>query len=214
MTVPGEIPVMILENATLFPQTLLPLRIFELRYRRMLADVLASHRMFCVAMRKPGSKRESPSAVAGLGLIRAAVDHQDGTSHLILQGLTRVQLGAVVRYRPYRVQAMKPMPSLPCDTTAAGALVLQVRDLLTQRFKLDATVADASPVLSAKEILTHLDKLTDAEQVADLISCTILQEADERQAIMEASNVETRLQRLIRFLMADIQRLRQIKPSF
>lgn len=211
MNLPREVPVMTLDNATLFPQALLPLYIFEPRYRRMLKDTLASHRMFCVAMRKPGSKRETPSAVAGLGIIRAAVDHADGTSHLILQGLVRVELGEVTRYRPYRVQQMTPLQSPPCDVVATDALVVQVRDLLTQRFKLDQKVAVNSPVFTAKEILEHLDSLASPDQVADLVSCTLLQGADERQAILETVNVETRLQRLIRFLVADIRRLREDK---
>src|SRR6267154_1999339 len=61
MKLPSEIPVMTLPEATLFPQALLPLYIFEPRYRQMLADALHSNRMFSVAMRKPGSTRESPS---------------------------------------------------------------------------------------------------------------------------------------------------------
>ena len=85
MLLPTEAGVMTLPNATLFPQALIPLYIFEPRYRQMLRDALHGHRMFIVAMQKPGVVRESPSPVAGLGLIRVSVGHQDGTSHLILQ---------------------------------------------------------------------------------------------------------------------------------
>src|SRR6185436_17665412 len=99
MKIPPEVPVMTLPNATLFPHALLPLYIFEPRYRQMLSDALRSHRMFAVAMQRPGNTRETPAPVAGLGLIRVAVKHGDGTSHLILQGLARVELGAAVRYR-------------------------------------------------------------------------------------------------------------------
>ena len=49
MMIPSEVPVMTLPNATLFPQALLPLYIFEPRYRQMLVDMLHSHRMFSVA---------------------------------------------------------------------------------------------------------------------------------------------------------------------
>ena len=87
MELPNEVPVMTLPSATLFPQALLPLYIFEPRYRRMLSDMLRAGRMFSVAMQKPGKVRENPCAVAGLGLIRVSVGHDDGTSHLILQGL-------------------------------------------------------------------------------------------------------------------------------
>src|SRR5438094_7010303 len=101
MKIPREIPVMTLPKATLFPQALLPLYIFEPRYRQMLADALHSNRMFSVAMQRPGSSRETPSSVAGLGLIRVSVGHRDGTSHLILQGLARGELEDPVRYKPY-----------------------------------------------------------------------------------------------------------------
>src|SRR4051812_31236393 len=98
MVLPPEVPVMTLPNAILFPQALLPLYIFEPRYQRMLSDALHSHRMFAVAMRRPDSKRETPMAVAGLGIIRASVRNKDGTSHLILQGITRVALSGPVKY--------------------------------------------------------------------------------------------------------------------
>src|SRR6478672_2250279 len=108
MKIPPEVPVMILPSATLFPQALLPLYIFEPRYRQMLADALHSHRMFCVAMQRPTTTRESAAPIAGLGLIRVSVGHKDGTSHLILQGIARVQLKDAVRYKPYRVQRINP----------------------------------------------------------------------------------------------------------
>jgi Lon protease-like protein len=109
MDLPHEVPVMTLPNATLFPQALLPLYIFEPRYRQMLADALHARRMLAVAMRKPKATRDTPTEIGGLGLIRVSVAHKDGTSHLILQGLTRVKLGKAVRHRPYRVHAIEPL---------------------------------------------------------------------------------------------------------
>jgi Lon protease-like protein len=47
--VPDEVPVMTLPNVAFFPQALLPLEIFEPRYRHMLRDVLATNRIFAVA---------------------------------------------------------------------------------------------------------------------------------------------------------------------
>src|SRR3954465_1572326 len=107
MQLPDAVPIMTLPSATLFPQALLPLYIFEPRYRRMLSDALNTNRMFSVAMQKPGRTRETPCPVAGLGLIRVSVGHNDGTSHLILQGLTRVKLRETVQYKPYRVQRIQ-----------------------------------------------------------------------------------------------------------
>lgn len=219
MKLPREVAVMTLPNATLFPQALLPLYIFEPRYRRMLADTLAGSRMFAVALQKPGSTNEKPTAVAGLGFIRAAVNHADGTSHLILQGLTRVELTAAVRYRPYRVHGIRVLEAPPCDSAAVGPLVTQVRDLLAQRFQLglpfpfpvfSQSGASAGktppPSLPAKDILHYLDNLATPDQVADLVSCAVLSVADERQKILETVNIETRLNHLVRFLIADLRR--------
>jgi hypothetical protein len=127
---------MTLPNATLFPQALLPLYIFEPRYRQMLADALHSNRMFSVAMQRPGNSRETPAPIAGLGLIRVSVGHSDGTSHLILQGLARVELKEAVRYKPYRIQRIRPLETPPCDNVKVDALVAKVRELLEERIEL------------------------------------------------------------------------------
>ena len=53
ITLPGEVPVMPLPSAVLFPHALLPLHIFEPRYQQMLEHALQHHRMFCVALVEP-----------------------------------------------------------------------------------------------------------------------------------------------------------------
>jgi ATP-dependent Lon protease len=221
MKIPPEVPVMTLPNATLFPQALLPLYIFEPRYRQMLADALHSNRMFSVAMQKPGSSRETPSPVAGLGLIRVSVGHRDGTSHLILQGLARVELKEAVRYKPYRIQRIHTLETPPCDNVKVDALVAKVRELLEERIELGLPFpfpvmspekshsSTAPPSFSPKEILSYLDSISDPEQAADLVSCAVLPGAVERQTILETVDVESRLRRLIHFLLAEIKNKRK-----
>lgn len=225
MKLPHEVPVMTLPNATLFPQALLPLYIFEPRYQKMLVDSLDTNRMFSVAMQKPGRKRETPSPIAGLGLIRVSVGHQDGTSHLILQGLARVELEEPVRYKPYRVHRIRALESPPCNDVVVDALLAKMRELLDERVALglpfpfpimSKTKAKSKPVepapdFSSKEVLEYLDKLTDPEEVADLVSCAVLTGPEERQTILETVNLESRLKRLIHFLMAEISRERKDK---
>jgi ATP-dependent Lon protease len=223
MEIPHEVAVMTLPNATLFPQALLPLHIFEPRYRRMLADALESNRMFIVAMQKPNCVRETPSAVAGLGLIRVAVDNPDGTTHLILQGMTRVELAGTVRYKPYRVQRIRPLQASATDSVMVDALLAKVRDLVTERIELGfpfpfpltgkSGKKKKSGAMTIKEIVNYLDKLHDADQVADLVSCALLAGAAERQTILETVDVEPRLKHLIHFLMAEIKQHRKDNPQ-
>ncbi|HTD87534.1 MAG TPA: LON peptidase substrate-binding domain-containing protein [Candidatus Binatia bacterium] len=226
MQLPLEVPVMTLPSATLFPQALLPLYIFEPRYRKMLADSLKSHRMFTVAMQKPGYMREAPCIVAGLGLIRVSVDHADGTSHLILQGLARVELGQTVRYKPYRVNSIRPLQPEPIDNVRVDALLAKVHELVEQRIKLgpSPTFPPFKPVGGSKkksaeaempnalpDIMQYLQNLPDPETVADLVSCALLARAEHRQTILETIEIDRRLKYLIRFLLADIRRSQKSK---
>jgi ATP-dependent Lon protease len=225
MNLPSEVPVMTLPNATLFPQALLPLYIFEMRYRQMLADALHGNRMMAVAMRKPGATRETPVEIAGVGLIRVSVAHKDSTSHLILQGLTRVKLGKVLKYRPYRVQQIEPLATPPANANKAGALLGTVRELLKERVQLGmpfpfpfvshnkpGAPGQPPPAFSPKEVIGYLDSINDPDQAADLVSCAVLAGAEDRQAILETLDVEARLRQLAKFLLRDIQSHPKRKP--
>jgi ATP-dependent Lon protease len=217
MQLPSEVPVMTLPNVILFPQAMLPLHIFEARYRRMLADALASHRMFAVAMARRGRPRHAAPHVAGLGLIRASVESADGTSNLILQGLARVELGEVVRERPYRLHRVRPLPPAGRANVAVEALATKVLELVSERLKLGFDTA-ASPGLkpavepaaiqALRDVLKHLADLDDPEQLADLVSATLLPDARDRQVILETRELEGRLRWLIQFLLREIQRKR------
>lgn len=225
MEIPSEVPVMTLPSATLFPQALLPLYIFEPRYRKMLRDSLETNRMFTIAMQKPGRTRETPYKIGGLGVIRVSVGHKDGTSHLILQGLTRVHLAETVQYKPYRVQRIRPLLADSKDSVTIDALVARVRELVSQRLelapfpspfplkKVGAEEAKEPVAFSKAEVLDYLEKLPGADQVADLVTCALLPDANERQTILETVDIEPRLEHLIHFLMAEVTRYRKNKQA-
>ena len=218
MVLPSEVPVMTLPNAILFPQVMLPLFIFEPRYRKMLRDVLDSHRLFAVAMQRPNSTKGTPSNIAGLGLVRAAVTHKDGTSHLILQGVARIALTATTKQRPYRLEKFQMLETKRTNSLAVDALTEKVLDLVTERFKqgfpfpilnqllkMDAQGEKTSGTgASLDTIIDYLGKLENPDQLADLVSCTLLSIPTQRQLILETVDLETRLKHLIHFLMADI----------
>jgi Lon protease-like protein len=212
MSWPPEIGVMVLPKVILFPQAYLPLYVFEQRYRKMLRDSLESHRLFCVSMQVPERKRESPAPVAGLGLVRAARQHADGTSHVILQGLTRVELGKAVRYSPYRTHRINVLSSRNFDSAAVDALTHKLIELVGRELNtgssepgplLEGSVENPqTPVKPGLELLAHANN---PEQLADLVSWALLTNPRQRQVLLETLDVEARLRQLIRFLLAERQ---------
>ncbi len=219
MEFPDQIGVMILSGCSLFPGAVQPLFIFEPRYRAMLADSLDSHRLFCLAMQRPGASRESPCQIAGLGVIRASVKNGNGTSNMILQGLTRVRLGKIVQTKPYRVHLIEPIQTQPKESLVLDALVERTLDLVDARLRLGLRVplevfhqlagGSGGGKTSVEHCVRALRGMTDPGTMADLVTTLMLSEPDERQVILENLELEDRLQNLVRFLVSEVNRARK-----
>ena len=133
ITLPDQVPVMPLPGALLFPHALLPLHIFEPRYQEMLEHALREHRMFAVALIKPQRSQWKSTGdfyhVAGVGLIRACVGRSDGTSNLILQGLSRARFTGFEQDAPFPIAHIEPLESetsSSVETDALGAKVIEL----------------------------------------------------------------------------------------
>ena len=73
--IPNTLPAMTLRGVVLFPSAMMPLRIFEPRYREMLNDVLSQDRMFAIVREREDVSAEEvelelPYSVATAGLVR------------------------------------------------------------------------------------------------------------------------------------------------
>lgn len=197
---PRIVPVMVLPETLLFPHALLPLLIFEPRYRAMLAWALEQQRMFCIALMKPGitdaTSVEEFHHTAGLGLLRACVAHEDGTSHLILQGLARVRFTGFTQDGPFRLAEIEKLHSEPAGEDAGAALSAKVLQLCSQLRKGGLAIPD-----SFDEQLAQID---DPAVIADVVAHSFVRRATHRQEVMEELRVGERLRLVIRYLSAEL----------
>ena len=155
---PAEMPVMVLPDCHLFPGCLLPLYIYESRYREMLSHALGANRMFCIGNRE-GEDEDAPiSPHSTAGLVRACVQQADGTSHLLLLGLQRIRLASWVQEKPFRIAVIEPMETVMGDEEDQ------------QRLKAEALGLFGSASDQAKELRTVLEGNDDAEMVCDVLS--------------------------------------------
>ena len=222
MQIPEVIPLMILPNATLFPDALLPLHIFEPRYRRMLSDVLVSHRMFGVALRQSVAGKESPMPIIGVGMVRVCIDAKDDTSNLLLMGMARVECLGAEKYRPYRLERVRVMESSGEDSPEIESLRDRLMDLIEKRLELGTEGLSPGTIPSAlfnqkqalsdkgmadtmSEVGADMMKLIDnASGLADYTAATFLRNPFERQIVLSSIDVPTRLNRVAAFLAAEI----------
>jgi len=127
---PAEIPVMVLPECHLFPGCLLPLCIFEQRYRLMLEHALQNNRMFCIGNRVAEDEDCIVSPYSTAGLVRACVQQKDGTSQLLLLGTQRIRLNKWVQREPFRIAAIEPLHTVIEDDLEAQSLKSKALQLL------------------------------------------------------------------------------------
>lgn len=203
---PETVPVMTLPETVFFPQSLLPLHIFEPRYRAMLRDVLATNRLFAVAQldtarsTEPGAV-EPPHRIASLGIVRACQEADDGTSNLLLQGVCRVEIREIVREQPYRVIAVRPLASIRGGNhTQLEIMRLEVLRLLQLRRRLGTP--------APKGMTQFLEGIEDFDTFADIAAFNLCENVALKQRLLEELDTRQRLKLFAAQLKLDIEQHR------
>jgi len=205
ITMPEEVPVMTLRKVAFFPQALLPLHIFEPRYRQMLTEVLATNRLLAVAGLRPAGLApegdEPPHRVAGIGIVRACQKNSDGTSNLLVQGLCRVAITAIVADEPFRRIRIRALASKP----GAGAEENErSRAELARLLGVKQRLAEENN----GELTAFLKTIDDPETFVDIAAFSLCQSPALKQKLLETLDVHRRLTLFSRRLRAEIGTLR------
>jgi len=204
-----HIPLFPLPNVVFLPHTLLPLHIFEPRYREMLADCLAGDRRLAVVLLRPGweaeyTGRPAVYSVAGAGEIIASERLPDGRSNILLKGLGRIMIeGEVPSPKPYRIARASWLDEV-YPFGGEDALASQVDHL--RRLCGDLLGALPEPVPALLEILTQRDS---PGVCVDRVSSLVVPEPEERQRLLELNDVQQRMAEVIAVLEALVGRITQ-----
>lgn len=216
---------MTLPNTVLFPQAVLPLYIFEERYRKMLKDVLDTHRTFVVAglnqdlgdpepesgiaglgaKGKPENDYfEPPHDVATIGMVRACHGNDDGTSNLILQGLVRVKFEKILTETPYRLAEIAPQysvfdPAVENFDREREALLNLIQDRLSLAGE------------NEEESFGFLEKIHDPDVFIDLAAFSMVRRPADKQRLLETLRTADRFALFDELLNREIESLRLIR---
>jgi len=191
-SIPEEIPAMTLRGTVLFPKAMMPLRIFEERYKQMLSDVLNDHRMFAIVGERENVSEEEavtepPFGMATVGLIRVSKKNDDQTSFVLLQGLQRVKIREIVREEPYRMFRIQPFHTLvePDQPVCRKEIIEQME----KNKALGGEVSD--------DILEYLRPMDDDIAFVDLVAFTLCKHVLRKQALLEVQRLGQRARMLL-----------------
>lgn len=180
-----------LSNVVLLPNGVLPLHIFEPRYRQMAEDALADDREF--AMILPANAEEDPpplSDVGCLGRIREEARLADGRFNLLLEGFARIRVEEEIEtdrlYRMAKVRIIEDerSPGLASRRWLHRSEILR---LLERMLPVEKPAA-----------AQFLQYVTDQSPgaFADIVAHTVPLGADLKQLLLEEANVDDRLEAL------------------
>lgn len=192
---PATLPVMVLPGVTLFPNALLPLHIFETRYRLMLEEALGDCRMLAMAMPRDKEEREV-ELIAGAGLVRACIRNEDGTSNLILQGVSRVRFTGWEQTEPFRIARIEAVESSEGDQNGIESRVTQLHALCA-RFKEQG-------IELPSQFEAYLNQITNIGVITDLVASTLVADSRVRQMLLEEVEIPKRLEKLLAGLRAQL----------
>ena len=191
---PPTIPIFPLPNVVLFPHVLLPLHIFEPRYREMVESVLDGHRLIGMVLLRPGFEQDYAGRppvypVGCAGVITRCQRLEDGRYNIVLQGVEKFRMAGEDDTHTFRLAHVEALPE--------PASLPDVAALRQRRNRLDALVARAVERAGGQPRL--------AETAADHALVNALAqyldfEPIERQHLLERDGVLARADGLIELL--------------
>jgi Lon protease-like protein len=182
-----------LPDAVLFPGALLPLHVFEPRYRALVADVTEGSGLICVPRLRPGYEerydgRPAVHDIAGVGLCVASDRLSDGRYNIVLRGLARVRI--VRELPPDRVYRLVRGAIIEDERSTASTAELEG----SQQALVALCERLAAEVDEEGDAIRQLARaMPTPGGCADLVASALIRDADVRQRLLELVDPAERL---------------------
>jgi uncharacterized protein len=185
------LPIFPLPGAVLLPHALVPLHIFEPRYRKMTRDCDEGLRVLALANipddRAASERPPRVLPVVGVGVLARVDRLPDGRFNVVLRGVQRAsieqELPTGEPYRLVRAAPLVPMRSSP----SAGRMAADLKQLV---LALSAALRNEE----TQALAQLAARAADPGDLADLVAGALIANPRERQALLEAVEVEPRLE--------------------
>lgn len=185
----AALPLFPLPGVVFLPYTLLPLHVFEPRYRQLVKDALESGGVLAVPQLRQGWQsdyegRPALHPIAGAGRIVRCQTLPDGRYNLLLLGVARVRIDQEpATDQPYRIATASVLEE---DASPGGASALDaalrcfVRELMS-----------ANPALN-EDLGRVLENADETEQLVYMLAHLALRDSDDRQRLLDADGLAAR----------------------
>ncbi len=202
-----ELPVLPARDVVVFPGTVVPLTIGREKSKRLVDSVLAGDKALVIATQRDEEVDEPGlddiyrvgTTTTVLKLLRMP----DGSSSLLVHGVTRVGIERLVATEPFLRALVHAQEDEPADSLEVQALAHTARSTAEQVLELSPNVPD--------EARTVLDSIEDAEPLADYLAANLSLGVAQKQELLETFDVGERLRKIIGTLSNQLEVLQLSK---
>ncbi len=199
---PSEIPVFPLSNFIIFPETTVPLNIFEPRYIQMIDDCMKTHRMIGMIQPKKTGDLKKPDLfdVGCLGKITSFNETEDGRYLIVLNGVSRFKIiNEITSNKQYRVCNVN-YEKFSTDS-----------DNLKEKIEfsnLEIILKDLKNLFSKKGYAINWSELKkqDLYNTINTLAMASPISLEEKQTLLESSNIndrKTKLEKILKTYILD-----------
>jgi ATP-dependent Lon protease len=198
---PEKAGVLPLRDTVTFPDMLIPLNIGQERSIELVNDVLRGDRLIVmVASRNPEIEVPGPEDlydVGVLGTVARMIRVPDGTLRVLVQGGPRVRLTRFIATEPYLVSELADSPDVVEQSPELTALMRNVQQTFSD-------IVDEVPYLP-EELQMMVANVDDPSALTHLIAGALRLSTDEKQSLLEETDVSKRLRRLVEILARELE---------
>ncbi|HSP15782.1 MAG TPA: LON peptidase substrate-binding domain-containing protein [Thermoanaerobaculia bacterium] len=200
------LPIFPLPNLVFFPNTRLPLHVFEPRYRQMVTDALSADKRFGIVLLRPGWESDYFGAPAvhvcgTMGTIEQAVPLDDGRYNILVRGDIRFRIVDEVEQVPYRTARVIAQPEMEHRPDESYAQREWLAELARQYLRY---LPDQMAVPEIETV--GLDALTNA------LIMSLNLEVEEKQRLLEIDDLIARAEKIGNELQSRVESLRFLAP--
>ena len=187
------LPLFPLPRTVLFPKMVLPLHVFEPRYRQLVEDCREGHGMMGIPLLKPGYEKDYEGKpeifpIFGFGVITQCERIDDGRYQIMLQGLGRVRLvEEIASDRLYRMASVEVLPDE--DWQAKDKILPRMQRVRENFLPLLPMYRDLP-----EDYHSVINRLEDPEIFCHLLATHLVEDPLVSQQMLEAPSLEARLE--------------------
>jgi uncharacterized protein len=210
-----RLPIFPLPGAVLLPYALIPLHVFEPRYRKLVRDCEGGAGVMALANIPADALRERKEAprvlpVIGAGILARVDRLPDGRSNIVVRGVLRARIAEELpAQEPYRLIRAEVLADASTDVRGAMLLAEELRQLVL-------AYCARRPGAAATALARMAGTTAGAGDLADAIGAMVIESPHERQELLELLSPEERLRRVcqqVAALLAQTQSGRGTLPN-